>query len=504
MRLWTILLCCSIAFGQDPKPKVDPLGRSSPRSSITGFLRAVEAGRYTAAANYLDIPERNRNTIGVTLAKELQAVMNDGFDHPLGLITEKPEGIEEDTLAPNKENLGEIKIADESVDLILTRVNDPENGQIWLVSAETLSRVPVLYKKITGFAFLEMIPPQLQEKFLGVEWWQWIGFIILFLVAYGLAQLFGLVVRIVLRRTKKISMNALPQGAILLLAFFLHSRFVASLEIPILYLSYYRRFVAALVLIGLTWLLMRGIDRLAEIARMRAVSSGRLATGSWVIIGRRMTKVVLIAAVALIFLGWMGFNLSAAVAGVGIGGIAIGLGAQKTLENLFGGISIASDEVVRVGDTCNFAGRTGTVTDIGLRSTRVRTAERTELSIPNGVLATMTVENLSMRDKLLFQTTINLKYETTAEQFQTILQNIRDLLTLDSRVETATIRVRFINYGDNALQMEIFSYILTSDFNRFAEAREDLLLKIMGIVQGAGTNFSFPSPTTVYLEDKRA
>lgn len=153
MRLWTILLCCSIAFGQDPKPKADPLGRSSPRSSITGFLRAAEAGRYTAAANYLDIPERNRNTIGVTLAKELQAVMNDGFDHPLGLITEKPEGIEEDTLAPNKENLGEIKIAGESAVLILTRVNDPENGQIWLVSRRLSLAFPSSIRRSPAWRF---------------------------------------------------------------------------------------------------------------------------------------------------------------------------------------------------------------------------------------------------------------------------------------------------------------------------------------------------------------
>lgn len=502
-----ILLMNLSVFAADAEKKeeklTDPLNRSTPKSSITGFLRAAERGNYVTAARYLDIQERSRSTLGVTMARELQAVMNDGFDSPLGLVTDDPEGKDEEGLTSNKERLGKIIVSNDSVDLILTRINDPEAGEIWLVSSETLAKIPALSKKIRAVVLLDSIPQEFQKRVLGLELWQWIGIFALLFVAYGVALLFGLIARKLLKRTRW-TLIEVPQSIIILLAIFIHARLVAYLELPVLYRSYYGRFAGALFILGLTWLLTQGIDRLAENFRMRAVTSGRLATGSWVIIGQRILKVMLFAAVTLIFLGWLGFNLSTALAGVGIGGIAIGFGAQKTIENLFGGISVASDEVIRVGDTCNFGGRVGNVTDIGLRSTRMRTTERTELSIPNGVLANMTVENLSMRDKLLFQTTLGLRYETTAEQLETILEQIRAMMLADKRVEQSSLRVRFINYGDSALQIEIFSYILTADFGKFAEAREEILLQMMKIVQSAGTNFSFPSPSTVYVEDKRS
>src|ERR1700734_4246148 len=108
-----------------------------------------------------------------------------------------------------------------------------------------------------------------------------------------------------------------------------------------------------------------------------------------------------------------GFNMTTALAGLGIGGIAVAFAAQKTLENLFGGVSLLADEVIRVGDVCRFGDRTGTVEDISLRSTRIRTPERSALSIPNGSLATMNIENLSRRDKILFNTKLGLRYETS-------------------------------------------------------------------------------------------
>ncbi len=494
----------SLAQEKKEEPKnIDPLNRTTPRSSITGFLRAAERGNYATAARYLDIQERSRASLGVTMARELQAIMNDGYDSPLGLISDQLEGSDEEGLAPNKERLGKITIGESSVDLILTRVEDPEAGPVWVVSSETLAKVPTLSRQIRAVVLVDAIPEELQKRVLGLEIWQWIGIVALLFVAYGIAQLITYLVRKMLQRTRW-NVIEIPRSILLLLAIFIHARLVAYLELPVLYRSYYARVTAALFILGMAWLLSQAIDRLAENFRSRAVSSGRLATGSWVIIGQRILKVMLFASVVLIFLGWMGFNLSAALAGVGIGGIAIGFGAQKTIENLFGGLSVASDKVIRVGDTCNFGGKVGSVTDIGLRSTRMRTTERTELSIPNGVLATMQVENLSMRDKLLFQTTLGLRYETTQEQLETILKEIRELLGADRRIEQSSLRVRFINYGETALQVEIFSYVLTADFGKFAEAREEILLSIMKIVQGAGTNFSFPTPTSIYVEDKRS
>ncbi|HEY1270773.1 MAG TPA: mechanosensitive ion channel domain-containing protein, partial [Terriglobales bacterium] len=197
-------------------------------------------------------------------------------------------------------------------------------------------------------------------------------------------------------------------------------------------------------------------------------------------------------------LGALGFNMTTALAGLGIGGLAIGFGAQKTIENLFGGVSVLADEVIRVGDTCNFNGRVGTIEDISLRSTRIRTVERTELAIPNGTLATMNIENLTRRDKILFNPALGLRYETTADQLRFLLAECRRLLYEHPKVETASARIRFAGFLDSSLSLEIFSYILTKDMAEYTAIREDLLLRIMDIVTDSGTGFAFPSQT-VYL-----
>jgi MscS family membrane protein len=190
--------------------------------------------------------------------------------------------------------------------------------------------------------------------------------------------------------------------------------------------------------------------------------------------------------------------MSTALAGLGIGGLAIGFGAQKTIENLFGGISVLGDEVFRVGDVCRFGDRTGFVEDIGLRSTRIRTEERTLLAIPNGTVATINLENLSRRDKILFKTNLNLRSETKADHLRFILSEVRRLLYSHPKVESNTVRVRLTDIAGAAPSVEVMAYVLTQDFNEFAAVREDVLLRVMDIVDSSGSGLALPAQT-LYL-----
>jgi MscS family membrane protein len=232
--------------------------------------------------------------------------------------------------------------------------------------------------------------------------------------------------------------------------------------------------------------------------RDRAIARGHTGTGSLVLLGQRVAKALVVIAAALAVLGVLGFNLTTALAGLGIGGLAIGFGAQKTIENLFGGISLLGDEVIRVGDTCNFNGRVGTIEDISLRSTRIRTVERTELSIPNGALATMNIENLSRRDKFLFNPNLGLRPETTPDQLRYVLSAARRMLYQHPKVETVSARIRLSGLEQGWPVLEVFTYILTRDGAEFTAIREDVLLRLMNIVEDAGTGFTFPSQN-VYL-----
>jgi MscS family membrane protein len=508
MRLLTSILFALCCLGQIPgtapvaePPKkeapTDPFGRETPRSSITGFLRAAQSGHYRTAAQYLQVAPSRRETAGVKLAQELEVLLDSSYKFPLSLFSSKPEGALEDSVPLEQDRMGEIRVADDAVDMVMIRVKDPQLGQTWVVSAETLAKVTELSSKVSGFQYLHRMPEGLQSKFLGLMWAQWLGLIVLAAVSYGLAWLAVLLFRLTLRFTKFRNAKP-PTGGVFLLAVLINTRLIDLLVLPLLYQSYYRRIVWTLFLVGFTWALLRAIDGVSERLRLRALATGQIAQGSWIVLGKRIVKALTVLALGLVILAALGFNLSTALAGLGIGGIAVALSAQKTIENLFGGVSVASDEVIRVGDTLRFGTTVGTVSDIGLRSTRLRTIERTELSIPNGALATMNVENLSMRDKMLFNPTLGLTYDTTAAQLQAVLNGIRELFRTDPRVESEGYRARFAGFGENAMQIEIWAYVLVNDWTVFLGIREELLFSIMKIVHESGSGFAFPS-RTLYL-----
>jgi MscS family membrane protein len=272
-----------------------------------------------------------------------------------------------------------------------------------------------------------------------------------------------------------------------------HRILASYLGLPLLPRHYYNQLVAIAVIVGTFWLLWRIVRWFLKRVRNRALARGHSGTGSLMLLGERIVKAVVIMMALFLILSVLGFNLSTALAGVGIGTLAVGFGAQKTIENLFGGVSVLGDEVIRVGDVCKFGDRTGTVEDIGLRSTRVRTEERTLLAIPNGTVATINVENLSRREKILFKTVLGFHLDTSADQLRAALAEIRRVLTSNPKVEGSSVRVRLIELASSALNVELVCYVLTQDFNEFAEVRENLLLQIMQFVEDSGASLAKPS-----------
>ena len=207
-----------------------------------------------------------------------------------------------------------------------------------------------------------------------------------------------------------------------------HTILATYLRMPLLQRHYYTQVTAVAVIIGANWILWRVVRWFLRRVRNRALARGHGGTGSLMLLGERMIKAFIFVMALFFVLGVLGFNMTTALAGVGIGTLAVGFGAQQTIANLFGGVSVLGDEVIRVGDVCKFGDRTGTVEDIGLRSTRVRTEERTLLAIPNGTVATINVENLSRRDKILFKTVLGLHLDTSPDHLRAVLSEIRRVL----------------------------------------------------------------------------
>ena len=197
----------------------------------------------------------------------------------------------------------------------------------------------------------------------------------------------------------------------------------------------------------------------------------------------------------------IGVPVAALAAGLGMGGLAFALATKSTLENLVAGLMIYSDKPIRLGDLCVIGGFSGSVESIGLRSTRLRTIERTLVTIPNAEVATSTLENKSVRDRMLLQTVIGLRYETTPEQLRYVLGRLRELFYGHPKVNEDGLRVRFIGFGAYSLDIEIYAYLQATTNPVFLEVQEDINLRIMDIVDDAGADFAFPSQTTYLARD---
>ncbi len=395
---------------------------------------------------------------------------------------------------------------DVEAELELVRVNDPSAGKIWLISSDTLAKVPELYDQVEARRVETRLPRwTVKHQLAGMPLWQWFALLLLIPVAAAAAWLLLVLLQIPLRcgRADAGMLNwrsgaRFPAPAWLLVGTLVHRILASYLGLPLLPRHYYNQLTAVAVIVGSIWILWRMIRWFLQRVRNRALAHGHSGTGSLMLLGERMIKAIIVVMALFLILGVLGFNMSTALAGVGIGTLAVGFGAQQTIANLFGGVSVLGDEVIRVGDVCKFGDRTGTVEDIGLRSTRVRTEERTLLAIPNGTVATINVENLSRRDKILFKTVLGLHLDTSADQLRHVLAEIRGVLSGHEKIEKSTLRVRLTELTSSALNVELVCYVLTRDFDEFAAIREDLLLRIMNFVEDSGTSLASPSQT-LYL-----
>ena len=486
----------------------DPLGRTTPSGTMLGFLQAAQAGDYGIAAQYLQMSPSRRVSEGEQISTKLKVVLDSAFTGRFKNFTQA-DGIPQEGVPLGWQKLGTMSSGDVEVELDLVRVSDPSAGKVWLISSTTLSKIPELYEQVQARQVESRLPNALvKHDFAGMPLWQFLALLMATAVAAALGWLVLAVLEVPLRwwarrrgQMDVANWRSVSGPAWLLTGTLVHQVFAVYLHIPLLPRHYYFQITSIALIISATWISWRIVKWSLRRVRTRALARGHAGTESLMLLGERIIKALIFVAGVLAVLSNLGFNMSTALAGLGIGGLAIGFGAQKTIENLFGGVSVLGDEVFRVGDVCRFGDRTGVVEDIGLRSTRIRTDERTLVAIPNGTVATINLENLSRRDKILFKTNLSLRLETKADHLRYILAEIRRLLYSHSKVETKTVRVRLIDVSGSSLNVEVVAYILTRDFNEFAAVREDLLLRFMDVMEESGSGLSLPSQTLYLSRD---
>jgi len=387
------------------------------------------------------------------------------------------------------------------------RVDDPVAGKIWLVSQETVASIPKLYAELQSEAptATDRIAAFVLSgrRLLGMYLRQWLGWLLSIPISWLLAWLLGFLLSVpnlVWYKLRKLPFTTVwktPLGTPLryILAILIHGVFVYLLEPPLIYRVYYARFLAALLVVCLAWLVSRIIDRGFHhaVKHTRTRSQGG---ESILIVMHRLTRGAMLIIAFVAALAVLGVNVETALAGLGIGGLAIALGAQKTLDNIIGGISLLMDKAVHVGDFCKIGDRVGTVEDIGLRSLKMRTLDQGMLVVPNGSLAQMQFENMRARPKLLINQNFSLRIETQVEQLRFVLDRVKSMLDEHPAIESASSRVRVNSFAGAAFELELFAYAKTGDWTEFTAIRQDVILKIAEIVEAAGTQFAGPTRMT--------
>jgi MscS family membrane protein len=517
--LWSVAAAHSQAVpqnnqgqSQETEPQAeptDPLGRSTPHGTVVGFMQSAQHGDYRQAAEYLQLSKSQRAAKGERIAQQLQELMDDAFVGRVGTISNRPEGSLQPGVPEDHERIGTFKVEDSEINVELVRVANARNGEVWLFSSQVVNAVPALSDQLDRDRIESKLPGFLGSRLLlHTPLWRVIVFLLLIPVSYGLAwgivRLSRVAVRAWMRRHHRpVYQDVVTAPLTLILTIIFHWIGVYFLGIALLFRVYYQRIVALLLVAGVAWLGFGLINLWGKRRRLKALTGPGDRSGSIILLGQRILKALLVIVAGLIMLSVLGFDITTAVAGLGIGSIAIAFAAQKTLENLLGGISILGDQVIRVGETCRIGDKVGTVEDISLRSTRIRTLERTELSVPNGQLANMNVENISRSDKSLFRTKLELSRETSPERLTALLTELRALLYGRPEVDPNGTRVRFVGFGEWSLEVEIFCQILTTKLNDFLAIREDLLLEIMKLVAGAGVQFAIPARSLYLAQDQQ-
>jgi MscS family membrane protein len=486
------------------KGPYDEFGRTTPRSTVMRLAKTLIDYDFDTAVNYLDLrnlPFTVSEADGPELARKLLIIAQRSMMVDYESISDDPAGHLDDGLPSYRDRITTIKTSDGPVDILVQRVPRGDGVFVWKLSNATVARIPELNKEF-GYGpvgdKLSLIFPH--YVVMGLEIWQWAMMIILIFIglifAYVTSWLLFRLVK-VFRKGRVETAARFINGPLRFLILVLFVRESFDLIAP----SLVARAIfeaGTLLIIAVVWFLIGIVDlilsRIAESMKKRGQAEATVLLRP----ARTVIRITLLIIGLITWLDNLGYEVTTLIAGLGVGGVAVAFAAQRTLENVIGSITIYSSQPVHVGDFCKFGNTLGVVEEIGLRATQLRTLERTVVHIPNARFSTDIIENLTQRDKILYRTRLRLSLQTTSSQMREVLEGIRKLIEQHEMIDEETSRVRFLDFGEYAQEIELYVYIMTQDFVEYLQHREDINLRIKDIIEASGTELVVPANTTYF------
>jgi MscS family membrane protein len=499
---------------QPPSPSVSSAAdetnvEDSPRSALEDFFQLAHSGRYAAAAKYLELPAGDSR--GPQLVARLTAVLDRYAWADRDTASAAPGGDADDGLPPGVDEVGKIPGPDgelEPVRLVRRRSGEAR----WVFSRVTTQRIDGWYEAMPHRWLIEFAPePLLRMGPSNLLWAQWCALPLFILLAWSLGSLLSrLGWRVIdpwVERTQSTWDNALRVqlarpitfGCRLLIAYAL---------VPLLGLyapgaTFAIRSIRALLLATFFWGLARTVDVAGQTFAASHWGKDEPATRALLLFTSRFGKIVVASFAVVMLFSELGYQVTSLIAGLGLGGVAVALAAQKSVENLIGAFAIVVDQPFREGDLVRVDGCVGHVEVIGMRSTRIRTLDRTLISFPNGKLADMRVETYAARDRIRWAFTFGVTYQTSQAQLRAIIAESEALLRKHPKIWPQDVSVRFKEFGDSGLLLEVAAWFEVQDNNAFAVIRQELLLDLMVVVERTGARFALPTRVLEIEESKR-
>jgi len=486
---------------EPPQVVDDEFDRGTPDRSARGFLVAVDADDYETAAEYLDLRNLRgaaTDLTGAQLARRFEVIVHRANWTDVDELVDDPAGRGNDNLPDYRDSIGTLEHDGKEIRLLMQKVPRGDGEFIWKISNATVSLIPELYETYGYTEVIEDLRRSLPRvSFLGYELFKWVAALAAGAAAYVTVFLLALAIRRVLGDPGTPSHRQVFRFLVAPFGVWAVAMAMSSVA------SSLGRGVTAeavarwspLPVLLTVWVLFATINLLRTIYDNHLHKQGR--EGAVVLLRpvSNAVKLLIFVSGILVYLDGLGINITTVLAGLGVGGIAVALALQKPMEDVFGAITLYSQQPVRVGDFCQIGTTTGTIEEIGLRTTFIRTLANTRIAVPNARLATEAIDNISARQKILYRPSLRLRYDTPPEQIQRVMEGIRELLGSHEKILADGSRVRFVEIADDALRIEVFAYLDTAVWTDYLELAEELNLRILEIVATAGTSLSLPAST---------
>lgn len=465
----------------------DTLGRETPRTSLQGFLTAARQLDYQSASDYLDF--RNLPfTVAADQKAEIARQLHVSLDRALWIDI---DGLSGDLLGKLPENVpdyrdlvGTIDTPEGTVPVLLQRVPSSDNKRIWKISNATVAKVPLLDKYYGYSEIGEWLSIHLPNyRFMGVMLWQWLYFAVMFAIyIVAVCSAYWLLSKIAQLANLKLAyyLNFLYGPLSFLTATILTRNFSDSSNVTFAVKAVAE--ASTILILAWLWFLWRVVELSKSKLSEKLIAQGKKHATYLLRPAANVLKTLLVIAAILIWLENLGFSATTIMAGLGIGGLAVALASQKSVENLIGAITLYSSTPVKVGNLCRVGKFVGTVEEIGLRATRVRTIERTVVYIANAKFIDMEIENFSEREKMAFRPNLLLEMPESNEQLTEFNAALKALLEQHELIDESPCRVYFNGFSPFAVELYVLSYITTTDFETYLQVSDALHFEIMNLL----------------------